>query len=142
MESTVAKVKKNANAEVWVSLRDYQGRQFVDVREFFLLAEDRQWHPTRKGVMIQPELLAQVIDGIEALDALADVGTVAEIRKSASEEIQVGLREFEGKRYGEIRKWYWAEGGEKKPAKGVTFKPDMVDRLVKALHAAEGELNQ
>jgi hypothetical protein len=106
MDATVAKLRKNASAEIWVCLRDYRDKQYVDVREYFLLADDRQWHPTKKGIMIPPDLLAQVIDGVEALGGVTDLETVARIRKSAREEIQVAVRAFEGNRYGEIRIWY------------------------------------
>jgi hypothetical protein len=142
MDATVAKLKKNTSAEVWVCLRDYQGRQYVDVREHFLLGDDRQWHPTKKGIMIPPTLLAQVIDGVEALDGVTDLKTVATIRKSDRDEIQVAVREYEGNRYGEIRIWYCAEGGEKKPAKGITFKLHMIDDLLEALRNAEEYLDK
>jgi hypothetical protein len=142
MEATVAKLKKNTSAEVWVCLRDYKGRQYVDVREHFLLGDDRQWHPTKKGIMIPPPLLPEVIDGVEALDGVTDVKTIATIRKSARDEIQIAVREYEGNRYGDIRIWYWAEGGEKKPAKGVTFKLDMVEGLLEALRSAEEHLDK
>ena len=86
MEATVAKLKKNTSSEVWVCLRDYQNRQYVDVREHFLLGDDRQWHPTKKGIMISPALLPQVIDGMEALDGVTEVKTVATIPKSDRDE--------------------------------------------------------
>jgi transcriptional coactivator p15 (PC4) len=142
MEATVAKLKKKTSAEVWVCLRDYQGQQYVDVREYFLLVDDRQWHPTRKGIMIPPTLLAQVIDGVEALNGVTDVKTVATIRKSARDEILVAVREYEGNRYGEIRIWYRADDGEMRPAKGVTFKLDMIDGLLEALRNAEEHLDK
>ena len=50
---------KNNSAEVWVSLRDFQGKQYVDIREHFLLAEDRQWQPTGKGIMILPAVISR-----------------------------------------------------------------------------------
>jgi hypothetical protein len=142
MEATVAKLKKNATAEVWVCLRDYQAKQYVDVREYFLLGDDRQWHPTKKGIMIPPPLLAQVIDGVEALGGGTDLKTGVTIRKSARDEIQVAVREFEGNRYAEIRIWYWGENGEKKPGKGVTFKLEMLDGLLEALRSAEEHLEE
>ena len=30
MEATVAKIKKNASAELWICLREFQGRQYVE----------------------------------------------------------------------------------------------------------------
>lgn len=142
MEATVAKIKKNASAELWVCLREYQGRQYVDLREHFFAGDDRQWHPTKKGIMLLPELLAQVIEGLEALEDVSDVGTVASVAKSSRDEIQVGVREYENSRYGEVRLWYWsAAGGEKKPSpKGVTFRFDMVESLLDALRSAEEHL--
>jgi len=137
MEATVTKLKKNNSAEVWVCLRDYQGKQYVDIREHFLLGDDRQWHPTAKGIMILPTFLAQVIDGVEALCGVTEVKTVLKFKKSNREEIQIAIREYEGNRYGEIRAWYWSEGGAQKPGKGVTFKPDMIDGLLEALRSAE-----
>jgi len=142
MEATVTKLKKNNTAEVWVCLRDYQGKQNVDIREHFLLAEDRQWHPTAKGMMILPALLPQVINGVEALSGTTEVAVVLKFKKSNREEIQIAIREFEGNRYGDIRAWYWAEGGTQKPGKGVTFKLDMIDALLEALRSAEELLDE
>ena len=142
MEATVAKVKKGASAEIWVCLREFQGRQYVDMREHFLASEDRQWHPTKKGVMILPELLPQVIEGMQALEDVSDLGTIATVGKSPRQEIRVGYREFEKSRYGEVRLWYSSAGAsEKKPSpKGVTFKLDLLEILVDALRDAQEHL--
>jgi len=117
MEATVTKLKKNKTSEVWVCLRDFRGKQYVDIREHFLLAEDREWHPTPKGIMILPALLPEVINGVEALCDVTHVNKVMKFKKSDREEIQVAIREYEGNRYGEIRAWYWAEGGARSQAR-------------------------
>lgn len=142
MEATVAKIKKGASAEIWICLREFQGRQYVDMREHFLASEDRHWHPTKKGVMILPDLLPQMIEGMQALKDVSELGTVATVGKSSRQEIQVGFREFEKSRYGEVRLWYSSgEGSEKKPSpKGVTFKLDLLDALVDALRDAQEHL--
>ncbi len=59
-----------------------------------------------------------------------------------AKEIQVGVRQYERSRYGEVRMWYWtSEGGERKPSpKGVTFKLDLVETLLEALRTAEDQL--
>lgn len=141
MEATVAKIKKAASAEIWVSLREYQGRQYIDVREHFL-ADDRNWHPTKKGVMLLPELLPKVIDGVEALEDASELGTVAALRKSSRDEVQIGVREFARSRYGEIRVWYTAnDNSERKPSpRGVTFRLELVERLIEALRDAQKHL--
>jgi hypothetical protein len=143
MDVVVAKIKKNSSAELWVSLRVFQGEQYIDIREhFFAAADDRQWHPTKKGIMILPNQLPGVIDGIEAMEALDDVGTVATIEKSARDEIQVGIREYERSRYGDVRIWYSGMDGERKPGKGATFKLSMTDALLEALRDAESHLEK
>jgi hypothetical protein len=141
MEATVAKIKKSVNAEIWICLREFQGRQYVDIREHFL-GDDRQWHPTKKGIMVLQQLLPQVIEGIQALEDVSDLGTVATVPKSAHDEIQMGYRQFGKHQYGEIRMWYWSsEDNEKKPSpKGVTFRVDLVDTLVNALQNAQEHL--
>ena len=129
MEATITKIKKNNTAEVWVLLKDFQGKQYVDVREHFLLADDRQMHPTTKGIMLLPTFLPQVINGVESLCDVTEVSVVSKFKKSEREEVHIAVREIEGNKYGEIRAWYWAEGGTQKPGKGVTFKLDMIDNL-------------
>ena len=133
----IAKLKKTSKVELWVSIRDFQGKTYVDVREHFLLADDRQWHPTKKGVMVALPFVGEVIAGVEALHGHSDIGTVAVIEKSKRDEIQIAIREFESHRYGELRVWY-AEDGEKQPSnKGVTFRLALLDDLLGALRAAD-----
>ena len=114
----------------------------VDIREHFLASEDRQGHPTKKGIMVLPELLPHVIGGVEALEDVCELGTVATIPKSSRDEIQIGFREFGTTRYGEVRLWYCSEPtDDKKPSpKGVTFKIDLVEAIVNALRDAQENL--
>jgi len=144
MEATIAKIKKNANSEIWVCLSEFQSKQYVDVREYFLTADDRQWRPTKKGLMILPQFLTEVVAGIEALETQTDLGTVATVPKSTHDEIQIGYRQFGTSRYGEVRLWYWSnEDSERKPSqKGVTFKLELVESLVNALTEAEEVLEK
>jgi len=79
---------------------------------------------------------------VEVLSGTTEVAVVLKFKKSNREEIQIAIREFEGNRYGDIRAWYWAEGGTQKPGKGVTFKLDMIDALLEALRSAEELLDQ
>ena len=76
MDATIAKIRKSATSEIWVCLREFQARQYVDVREHFLSGDDHQWHPTKKGIMVRPELLLQVIESIESLEGVTELGTV------------------------------------------------------------------
>lgn len=142
VEITIAKIKKNRTAEIWVSLREFKGQQYVDIREHFLTPDDQAWHPTKKGIMVLPSLLPQVLKGLQALEDVSELGTIASIQNSSRGEIQVGFREFGKTRYGELRIWYLpGEGNEKKPSpRGVTFRLDLVESLLDALRDAAGHL--
>jgi transcriptional coactivator p15 (PC4) len=143
MDATVAKIKKSAQLEIWVCLREFQSRQFVDVREHFLSGDDNKWHPTKKGIMVEPALLSEVIAGVGLLTMTPQVGTVASIQKSSRDEIQIGYRQFLKSTYGEIRVWYQHNGGERKPSqKGVTFKMTLTTVLLDALRQAEQYLEK
>jgi len=138
MDSTVAKLKKNASTEIWICLRKFESRQYIDIREHFFSIEDSQWRPTRRGVMVVPEVLTKLVDGITTLESATEIGTLATISKSKHSEVQIGYRQFGKHRYGEIRLWYRAkETAEMKPSqKGVTFRPELAASLIAALTEA------
>src|SRR6266480_167523 len=134
MEATVAKIRKSATAEIWVRMREYQGRQYVDLREHFFSGDDRIWHPTKKGVMVLDALLPQILDGVAALEGVAVVGTVACVGRASGDEIQIGVREYQRARYGELRVWYLDGNKDRKPShKGVTFSLGLIEQLGAAL---------
>ncbi|MDR5776774.1 transcriptional coactivator p15/PC4 family protein [Caballeronia sp. LZ002] len=62
-DKMVMEIQKNATQRVRISHRWYKGRQYVDVR---LVVVDMagEFVPTRQGIMLRPELLAQVIQGL------------------------------------------------------------------------------
>lgn len=143
MDATVAKIKKSAQVEIWVCLREFQSRQYVDVREHFLSGDDNKWHPTKKGIMVEPALLSEVIAGVDLLTITSQMGTVASVQKSQRYEIQIGYRQFSKSTYGEIRVWYGPNGEERKPSpKGVTFKMTLTTVLLDALRQAEQYLEK
>lgn len=143
MDATIAKIRKSAQVEIWVCLREFQSRQYVDVREHFLSGDDNKWHPTKRGIMVEPNLLSEIIAGVDLLTITSQVGTVASIQKSPRHEIQIGYRQFLKSTYGEIRVWYQPNGGEQKPSqKGVTFKMILTAGLRDALKQAEQYLEK
>jgi len=138
MDSTIAKLKKNASTEIWICLREFESRQYIDIREHFFSSEDSQWRPTRRGVMVLPEVLTKVVGGIQTLESATEIGTFATISKSNQSEIQIGYRQFGKHRYGEIRLWYRSkQTAEMKPSqKGVTFRHEVAGSLIDALTEA------
>ncbi|MGH2354089.1 MAG: transcriptional coactivator p15/PC4 family protein, partial [Chloroflexota bacterium] len=60
-----------------------------------------------------------------------------DIRKNSVEVVRVALREYQGRRYLDIRLWYWSEDGPEetlRPSrKGVTLRVEQLPELRDAL---------
>ena len=62
----IIEIKKNKSNYVQIELREYEGHEYVDVREFYY-AEDGKRLPTKKGITFSPRVLEKVIDGLTML---------------------------------------------------------------------------
>lgn len=60
---TVIDVQKNSSQRIRISHTFYRGKEYVDVR-LWAVDEQGNYRPTRQGVSIRPELLADVIQGL------------------------------------------------------------------------------
>jgi hypothetical protein len=58
--------KRNATEEVRATLRTYRGRQYMDVRIYYL-DDAGEYKPTKKGINLSVELLAELTRMIENL---------------------------------------------------------------------------
>lgn len=58
-------IKKNATSEIRISYSEFEGHDYIDIREFFTTAQG-ELRPTRKGVTLPirayPELLRGVLE--------------------------------------------------------------------------------
>jgi hypothetical protein len=70
MQKIIAEFDKGED-QVRVSLSEFHGRQYVDVRVFYM-ADDGEWKPTKKGITLNPDLMQDVHEaiakGLEALE--------------------------------------------------------------------------
>jgi hypothetical protein len=55
----VGDIEKSANERLKVSLNNYKGSDFIDIRVYFEADDD--WKPTKKGVTIHPDRLEELI---------------------------------------------------------------------------------
>ncbi|SAK42996.1 hypothetical protein AWB76_00494 [Caballeronia temeraria] len=62
-EQVVVDIQKSPTQRIRVSHRCFKGRQYVDVRLLVVNAAG-DFVPTQKGLMVRPELLPQVIQGL------------------------------------------------------------------------------
>ena len=53
MDKVIAELPKGPLDKLVISLREYQGHPFIDLRLYFL-GDDETWHPTKKGITVSP----------------------------------------------------------------------------------------
>lgn len=138
-ELIISRIRKNAISEVWVLLKEYQGKDLCDIREYFLPENSPNWLPTKKGVSIPIQMLPELVDAAEKLAETSTVGVIKELERGNKLRICFAIREFKKHIYGEIRTFF-REGKETddwKPGKGVTLPLSKIRLLVDALRMAE-----
>ncbi len=59
-------VQKNTQEKIRVEKREYKGREFVDVRTYYL-DDSGEWKPTQKGVTFRPDQLEEIIEALEGV---------------------------------------------------------------------------
>ena len=68
---------------------------------------------------------------------------IASIPRTATEQIQVAINEFKGKKYLDLRVFYTTDSGDSwlPTKKGVTISPENIDLLLEAIQSAKGEFD-
>ena len=58
MDHTIAEFQKSATEKVIAKLREYRGREYADIRVYYLAnISDDSYAPTKKGITLAPDLL-------------------------------------------------------------------------------------
>src|SRR6185436_8653608 len=74
MEKVIANLPKGSGEEVRVSLGEFKGKQYIDLRVYFE-NDDGEWKPTKKGVALSVNLFHKLKDALkEAEDTLKENG--------------------------------------------------------------------
>ena len=73
---------------------------------------------------------------------MAEKILLAEIERNATEELQIGINEYKGKKYVDLRIFYTNDEGDSwnPTKKGVTVAPDKIEEVIEALEKAKEEL--
>ncbi len=60
----IAEIEKNMKEKIKISIEEYRGFKFIDCRVYF---EDDLglWHATRKGIALNDETVAEVIEALK-----------------------------------------------------------------------------
>ena len=63
----ITEIHKSTHSLLRIEAREYRGRPFVDIRQYYLDDDENIWKPTPKGVTPSPELLPELIGALERL---------------------------------------------------------------------------
>ena len=134
----VASFEKN-NQQVYVDAIPIEiggeNRIYCGVREYY--KKEDKWLPSFKGVTFLmehvPSLISAVTSTLE-VDPYPEDELILAIPKNSNEEIHVSLKQYKGKEYMDLRKFFKTKDGNWGPTKeGVTVPPDCVDELIRCL---------
>lgn len=64
MEKLIATLPKGAQEEVRVSLSEFKGKQYIDLRIYYE-NEDGEWKPTKKGVALNVEHFHKLMEALK-----------------------------------------------------------------------------
>jgi hypothetical protein len=67
----IAEIEKNQKEIIRVSIEEFRGSRFIDCRVYFEF-EDGEWRPTKKGIALSGECLADVIKALEKAGRVLD----------------------------------------------------------------------
>jgi hypothetical protein len=63
---TVYSFPKNPTEEIRASLSSYKGKQYLDLRVYYL-GDDDEYHPSKKGITVAPDLLGELEEAVRKL---------------------------------------------------------------------------
>lgn len=61
----IARLRKDASTEVRISVKEWQGRRAVDIRQWCSGGDGAEWRPTSKGVFINAPLAEGLISALQ-----------------------------------------------------------------------------
>lgn len=70
----LATIPRSATEQVQISINEFKGKSYLDMRIFYTTDEGATWLPTKKGVTCSPENIEILRDAIE--EAMKEFGSV------------------------------------------------------------------
>jgi len=58
-------IPRSATERIEVSINEYKGKKYLDLRTFYTTDEGASWLPTKKGITVSPDNLELLKDAIE-----------------------------------------------------------------------------
>ncbi len=61
----IGTIDRSDRERVQISVNEYKGRSYLDLRIFYTTDGGETWRPTQKGITVAPEHLDTLIDAVE-----------------------------------------------------------------------------
>lgn len=61
----LATIPRSATEQLQISLKEYKGKSYLDMRIFYTTDDGATWLPTKKGITCSPENLELLKDAID-----------------------------------------------------------------------------
>lgn len=61
----IATIPRSATEKLQISINEFKGKSYLDMRIFYTTDEGATWLPTKKGVTCSPENIGMLKDAIE-----------------------------------------------------------------------------
>lgn len=68
----IATIPRGATEQLQISINEYKGKSYLDMRIFYTTDDGATWLPTKKGVTCSPENLETLKDAID--EAMKEFG--------------------------------------------------------------------
>ena len=75
-KNLLASIPKGATETLQISINEFKGKKYLDLRIFYTTDDGETWNPTKKGVTIAPENLQLLKETIET--AMSELGVTPE----------------------------------------------------------------
>lgn len=58
-------IPRSSTEQIQISINEYKGKQYLDLRIYYTTDNGANWLPTKKGITVSPENLESFKDAIE-----------------------------------------------------------------------------
>lgn len=72
----IATIPRGSTEQLQISINEFKGKSYLDMRIFYTTDEGATWLPTKKGVTCSPENIGLLKDAVE--EAMKEFGAVEE----------------------------------------------------------------
>ena len=72
----IATIPRSATEQLQISINEYKGKSYLDLRIYYTTDDGINWLPTKKGVTVSPDNLELLKDAVD--EAMKELMTVEE----------------------------------------------------------------